>query len=298
MSTEREAQRQQQLLRTLWRADPAQALQPWAADEAARFKRGLQAYQAHAGALAQRALAAAYPTVQQLLGDEPFGALARALWRQHPPEQGDVDAWGGALAGFVAQAPDLADEPYLPDVARLEWAVHLAGRAADDDAPPAGLQRLADTDPAALWLRPRAGTALVVSGWPVVTLWQAHQPAARLQADPFAAAREALARCQAETALVWRQGWQVQVQALDAAEATLCQAVLQGQSLAQAIGGWAGQGKAVQSDAGPAHPGLPGFEAWLLRQLQRGWLAGAMPYEPQAARDIPPSAVARAVNAG
>jgi len=43
---------------------------------------------------------------------------------------------------------------------------------------------------------------------------------------------------------------------------------------------------------------VPGFEAWLLRQLQRGWLAGALPYEPQAARDIPPSAVARPVNAG
>jgi Putative DNA-binding domain len=266
MSTEREAQRQQQLLRTLWRADPAQALQPWAADEAARFNRGLQAYQTHAGAMAQRALAAAYPTVQQLLGDEPFGALARALWRQHPPEHGDVDTWGAALGGFIARAPDLADERYLPDVARLEWAVHLASRAADDDAPPAGLHRLADTDPAGLWLRPRAGTALVVSPYPVLMLWQAHQPDALHQPDRFGPVRQALAQGLGQAALVWRQGSRVQVDALDPAETALCQAVLNGHSLAQALEDLAPGGGAAPAQA---------FEPWLLRQLRRGWLAGA-----------------------
>ena len=274
MSVDREAQRQQQLLRALWRADAAQALQPWVADAGPRFTRGLQAYQAHAGALAERALAAAYPTVQQLLGDAPFGALARTLWRQHPPEQGDADTWGAGLAVFMSQAEDLAGEPYLPDVARLEWAVHLASRAADDDEPPAGLQRLADTDPAALWLLPRAGSALVVSPHPVVLLWQAHQPAALQLPDRFGPVQQALAQGQGQAALVWRQGWRVAVEALDEGETALCQSVLQGQHLAGAL---------EQATSHGAPEADRSFEAWLLRQLARGWLAGASTTMPSLA---------------
>ena len=279
MTLDREAQRQQQLLRTLWRADAAQALQPWVGDAGPRFTRGLQAYQAHAGALAERALAAAYPTVQQLLDDAPFGALARTLWRQHPPEQGDADTWGAHLAAFMSQSEDLAGEPYLPDVARLEWAVHLAGRAADDDAPPAGLQRLADTDPAALWLLPRAGTALVLSPHPVVLIWQAHQPDALHRHDRFGPVRQALAQAQGQAALVWRKGWRVVVEALDEGETALCQAVLQGHSLARAL---------ALSPPGTAGASAQGFEPWLLRQLARGWLAGV----------TPPMNVAQGVQAG
>jgi Putative DNA-binding domain len=266
MSAAREAQRQQQLLRTLWRADSAQALQPWVRDEGAVFTRGLQAYQAHAGALAQRALAAAYPTVQQLLGDASFGALARTLWQRHPPERGDVDTWGTHLAAFMQQDADLADEPYLPDVARLEWAVHRASRAADDDAPPAGLHHLADTDPAGLWLLPRVGTVLVVSPYPVVMLWQAHQPDRPRQPDRFADVRQALAQGLGQAALVWRQGGHVQVDALDPAESALCQAVLRRHSLGQALEATA---------TGDAADRAMAFEPWLLRQLRRGWLAGA-----------------------
>jgi hypothetical protein len=268
VTVDREAQRQQQLLRALWRADAAQALQPWVGDAGPRFTRGLQAYQAHAGALAERALAAAYPTVQQLLGDAPFGALARTLWRQHPPEQGDADTWGGDLAAFMSQSEELAGDPYLPDVARLEWAVHLASRAADDDAPPTGLHRLADTDPAALWLRPRAGTALVMSPHPVVLVWQAHQPDALHRPDRFGPVQQALAQGQGQAALVWRKGWRVTVEALDQGETSLCQAVLQGRNLADAL-----------ALAVPGQTGIPeqGFEPWLLRQLVRGWLAGVTP---------------------
>ncbi|MBA4175071.1 MAG: hypothetical protein C0505_00690 [Leptothrix sp. (in: Bacteria)] len=139
---DRETLRQQMLLRALlgdarpacvggWLRAPGPAGGP---DPA----RGLAAYRANAGALAERALAAAYPTLQQLLGADSLAGLARHFWHRHPPQAGDIARGGADLADFIAAAPALADEPYLADLARLEWAVHCAATAADA-GPPLGL---------------------------------------------------------------------------------------------------------------------------------------------------------------
>lgn len=260
MSADKEALRQRMLLRTLWRDARPGVLAGWTRD-GRLFERGLQAYRANAGALAERALAAAFPTLQQLLGDESFAALARHFWLADPPAQGDIGTWGEGLAGFVGRAPTLASEPYLADVARLEWAVHRAASAADDDAPVAGLERLAHGDPAALCLRPRAGTVLLMGAHPAVSIWQAHRLPAGRHPDRFDAVRAALAQNRAEAGLVWRTGWQVQVAALEPAEARFTHALLQGQSLGTA---WQAAAASAAFD----------FEPWLLAQLQRGWIAG------------------------
>ena len=261
MSADKDALRQQMLLRALWRDARPGVLAGWTRD-GERFTRGLQAYRANAGAVAERALAAAYPTLQQLLGAASFAALARHFWLQSPPEHGDIDTWGCGLADFVERAPSLAAEPYLADVARLEWAVHRAASAADDSAPPVGLELLAHGEPDALCLLPRAGTALLMSDHPVVTIWQAHRPWAAQQPERFAMVREAFAQGRAESALVWRSGWQVQVAGLEPADARFTHEVLRGQALGVA---WRALAQGSGFD----------FEAWLLAQLERGWVGGA-----------------------
>ena len=268
----REAERQQRLLSAISRSTAPAALTGWTRD-GLHFGRGLQVYQANAGALAERALVATYPVVAQLLGAESFAQLARALWQQQPPTQGDVATWGAGLAQFLTDAegsgaePALPALPYLPDVARLEWAVHLAASAADAAAAPGAFDRLADTNPAALWLQPRPGTALLQSLHPVVSIWCAHQDDVESTADRFADVRAALARGQAESALVWRQGWRVHVAAVDASGAAFTLALLQGQTLGVAL--------SSLSD----RPGFD-FEAWLVATLTRGWLLGASAMKP------------------
>lgn len=137
-----EAQRQRRLLAALW-----------SRDDHGHDAVGLAAYRAHAGAAAERALAAACPTVQQLVGDAAFGVIARALWQAHPPLAGELAEWGGALPDWLAADPALADEPHLVDVARVDLALHRAESAADVHVDPACLQRLAESDPAALRLQ-------------------------------------------------------------------------------------------------------------------------------------------------
>lgn len=261
MSRDKEALRQQIFLRALWRDARPGVLQGWARD-GARFARGLQVYRANASALAERALAAVYPTLQMLLGAESFAALAQAFWHGHPPARGDIAQWGAALATFIAADKQLAPEPYLGDVARLEWAVHVAQGAADSAGPPRGLELLGAQDPSCLWLFAQPGTAQVRSAHPVVSIWQAHRPHAATQQDRFAAVRAAFSAGRAESALVWRRGWQVQVVDLMPTEAEFTQAVLQGLSLGAAL-------------ATVAESAAFDFEQWLLSALRRGWLAGA-----------------------
>ncbi|WP_088287256.1 DNA-binding domain-containing protein [Ideonella sp. A 288] len=271
-SREREALRQQTLLRALWRDEAPAELAHWLRGDTTRQQRGLLAYQSNAAATAERALSAAHPVVQQLLGDEAFAALARHCWQQHAPTRGDLAHWGQALSAVVVDRAELAAEPYLADIARLEWALHLAQHAAD--APhgqdgqggplgPPGLERLGTHDPARLRLCLRPGTAIVDSEHPIVTIWQAHQPGDGDVdgdgGDRFAAARAALAAGRAESALVFRDGWRPTACVVGRPAADFTRSLLQGATLGAAL-----------DSAGTGFS----FEAWLRQALTQAWLVG------------------------
>ncbi|MDI9332761.1 MAG: DNA-binding domain-containing protein [Cytophagales bacterium] len=144
----------------------------------AQYQRGLQAYRSNAALLAQRVLAAAFPTARRLMGDESFDGLAVHFWRTHPPEKGDLAQWGGELETFLRAIPELMQhEPYLPDVVALEWALHAGQTAADS----------ASADPVPL--------ALIESEFPIVELVGGKN-------------LEDISDIQPERALVYRQGFQ------------------------------------------------------------------------------------------
>ncbi len=80
-------------------------------------------------------------------------------------------------------------------------------------------------------------------------------------------ARAALACGRGESALVWRQGWQVRVAVLDDVDDIFTRLLLQGSSLGAAL------------SAPCDRPGFD-FEAWLVETLTRGWLLGARDVKP------------------
>lgn len=214
-----EAQRQAAVLQELWGVGTAPA--PWR-EHGQALQRGLGAYQGNANATAERVLAAAYSTVQALLGDDALALLARRLWQRHPPTQGDLTAWGQDLPACLASLPEVQDWPYLPDCARLDWARHTAEHASDALFEPDSLTLLGTQDPAHLRIELRPGLSVIRSDWPVVTLWQAHQAAPTegpTQTDALDKVRQALSARQAETAVVWRPQWRAEVLALPEAMA-------------------------------------------------------------------------------
>lgn len=260
-AAQRELLRQQQLLRTLWRRVPDASLALWLREPTARAGQGLDAYRGNATASAERALAAAFPTVQQLMGEPSFAQLARVFWHRQPPRCGDLARYGDALADWIADDAQLASEPYLSDVARVDWAVHTIEHAADVQSPPQGLDLLAQLDPSQLVLRLRPALALVVSRWPVVTIWQAH---CNNDADRFAPVRQAFAAHTAETALVARPQWRASVCAIDDASARFTAALQRGATLTAAL-----------DAAGATFQ----FEPWLHDAVRQQWLQAVEPID-------------------
>lgn len=254
------ARQQQVLIDALlaWPADRATInIAQYVVDSGAR---GLKAYQTNGHMLAQRALQAAYPVVAQILGDDSFADLARALWHAQPPQCGDVARWGDGLADFVQSSAQLQDEPYLGEVARAEWALHICASAPDIEPDLSTLALLTTHDPEQLRLVLAPGCAVVRSAWPVSSILTAH-----LEGSPsFEEVGTLLRASQAQDALVWRAGLRPCVRLAVDGEADAVLHLLRGESLAQAL---------------DAAPGLE-FGQWLPMAVQSGLILSVNALKP------------------
>lgn len=123
-----------------------------------------------------KVLSSAYPVIRALLGAEFFTPLARAYGIARPSNSADLNQFGDQFAHFLAGFEHVAQYPYLPDMARLEWALHRAYYAPDAAALTApALAALAPEqfEHARFSLHPAA--TLIQSPWAVLPLWFAHQ---------------------------------------------------------------------------------------------------------------------------
>jgi Putative DNA-binding domain len=123
------------------------------------------------------ALAITYPVVRRLVGGAFFDAAADVFSRGHPSVQGDVNRYGGSFASFLAAYVPARELKYLPDVARLEWALDQSNIAGDRG--PIDTSALAKVSPDALAglrfvLHP--GARLIASPYPVLHIWRSNQP--------------------------------------------------------------------------------------------------------------------------
>jgi Putative DNA-binding domain len=250
----------------LWRGS-TDALKPHlhanGSDHARLVERGIEVYRANAAASAERSLSGTFPVLAQMIGAESFEPLARYFWQQHPPQRGDLAQWGDALPKFLAAAPQLADEPYLADVAHVEWALHIAATAEDAALDAASFGLLATSDvPHALCLS--AGCALLHSAYPVATLVNAHLSGA----PTLEVAAQQLASGVREIALVWRNGFKPRVRSVGAGEAVLIDGLLCRHSLDAAL------------QAGCDADSEFDFNAWLGQAVQSGLVTGAKAFVP------------------
>ena len=83
-------------------------------------------------------LAAVYPATQRLVGQDFFENMAALYVSRHPMKTPNVLEYGGDLPAFIATFEPLSALPYLPDVARLEWACHASLHAGHGEPPQPG----------------------------------------------------------------------------------------------------------------------------------------------------------------
>jgi hypothetical protein len=130
----------------------------------------------------RKTLALEFPVIERLVSAAYFRQLALEFQARHPSRSGDLHHVGAPFAGYLVQRFAGTEYAYLADVARLEWAREQALVAAD--APPLEPERLRLFDPesyGALQCTLHPACALVSSAYPILRIWQMHQPGAQLQ---------------------------------------------------------------------------------------------------------------------
>jgi hypothetical protein len=119
------------------------------------------------------ALGATYPMVERALGRAGFRAVAARYVAVRPPAEARLSAYGAAFASYLA-AQDLTAMPFVPALARLEWARQEAFFAADEPALDlAALRAVPQAQYSALKLRVHASARLLALEHGAATVWQA-----------------------------------------------------------------------------------------------------------------------------
>jgi hypothetical protein len=123
------------------------------------------------------ALETTFPVVVRLVDPRFFRYAADRYVREQLPAGPCLFEYGASFPDFLASFPACRPLVYLPDVARLEWAINAALHAADAAVlTVAGLRGIARAGAGHLALHP--SVTLLRSSWPIDRIWRANQPGA------------------------------------------------------------------------------------------------------------------------
>jgi hypothetical protein len=173
------------------------------------------------------ALAAVYPAIRKLTGDDFFRAMARDYVRSQPPTSKLLFDYGRDFPTFIDGFAHVAEFPWLGDVARIERAWLDAYHAAD--VMPAAPDLLASIDPerlAQIMIEPHPATRVLRSPYPVVSIFAMNRSDG--PAEPFTSDAS-------EDALVTRPHLDVEVRLLPPGHAVFLAALIDGGTLEAAV---------------------------------------------------------------
>lgn len=198
------------------------------------------------------ALRLTYPAVDRLVGRDFFDMAAAAFLEEHVPASGYLNEHGAAFADFLAALRSAAELPYLPDVARFEWALNQAANAVD----------AAPLDPAVLAeIAPQGHAALRFEPHPSVRFLELTYPADRIADAVLSGDDEAMAAIDLASGpvrLVVHRGPQgVEAERLDLAEYRFVERLCAGERLAALL-----------------ETAVPNAAALLAQQFTKGRLMG------------------------
>jgi Putative DNA-binding domain len=173
------------------------------------------------------ALAATFPTVQALVGDEFFRGMARTFAVHDLPTQPVLSEYGADFPRFIEGYAPAGGLPYLADIARLDWALNVAFHSPAEP-------RLASADLASLpveQLQAKSislapGAAILRSRYPIDRIWTAAQPGASSETVDLESGGARL--------LVLRRPDDAGFVSLSNGEATFLEALAAGRTLEQA----------------------------------------------------------------
>lgn len=209
-------------------------------------------------------LAEDFPATARVLGAKRFAAQGRRYVARHRSTHPSLRFFGAAFPDMLARARVTRAQPWVADLARLEWA-----RLSVFDAPdpqPLTATSLREVEPAAwgtLTFRLIAAYTTLESAWPVHELWSRVTPTEG--GTPPPAVRDPPLAPRATSLRVWRQGTTVYQASMEAPEREALALVATGASFAAVCDRVA---EHVEAEDAAAHAG-----GLLLRWLEDGILA-------------------------
>lgn len=129
---------------------------------------------------AVEALAANYPVVAEIVGEEMFEGIAVEFASAEPPRTPVLALYGEAFAEWIEQQAWAGDLPYLADVARVE-RLHVESLMATDAEP---LESLDKIDLATVRLKLHPALRFNWLQTPAMSIWLAHQQAVPSAIEP------------------------------------------------------------------------------------------------------------------
>lgn len=192
------------------------------------FDGRLQVYRNNTFSSLTAALKDSFPVVCQLVDERFFGYAAQEYIRSRPPRAPRLAEYGGDFGEFLAGFEPVKHLSYLPDVARLEWAINTAYHAADTPTlDPTRIAAVPQERYPLLIFVAHPSVQLFASEFPVDRIWQAHQPGGDLDTKIDLSS----GKCRL---LIDRHDQDIRFLTLDAAGFALAAALCAGASLQEA----------------------------------------------------------------
>lgn len=200
----------------------------FAAPDAVALGPRLDVYRNNTRQFFRAALALTYPVLLRRVGDESFRQLAHEYSLAHPSTRGDLHWVGQEFPEWLERRLADTDYAWLADLARLEWACEEAAAAANlAPADMAALQQVAPEAFDDLRFEFQPSARVVVSRYPLWTVWQANQGAEEPAPVDLQAG--------GESCVVACSGAGLAVHRLEASDCSLFAALLRGDTLGAAV---------------------------------------------------------------
>jgi hypothetical protein len=207
-----------------------------------RAGRRFAVYRNNIAASLIKALAARFPVVKRLVGEEFFNAMAHAYVLREPPFSPLLIHYGETFPAFVEEFDAARPLPYLGDVARIEVARGRAYHAADAD--PLPRQVFADLPKdriAAYRVGLHPSVTILTSAYPAVSIWEINQTGGERPVESWGP----------EASVIARPFLEVETRRLPAGTETFLLALQRGDTIGAAL-----EAASVATDAFNASEGL------------------------------------------
>lgn len=171
-----------------------------------------------------KALQKIYPSIERIVGEEFFCAMAQAYIHQNPSTYKDLNSFGDCLATFLVTFPPAKTLPYLAEVAQFEWGCHEVFHAPETKGfDLARLAAIAASEYPQVKFRLHPACRIYDFYYPIYRIWRLCQEKSSEESIDFNSGGENI--------LIFRQYGNVEIILLDKADFEFLYSLGQGQTL-------------------------------------------------------------------